>query len=46
VLRGYARRNHLPLTQVGQSVVNRELRPAAVLAEFRSVRRQGSTDPD
>jgi len=36
MLRGYARRNHLPLTQVGQSVVDRELRPAAVLAEVRS----------
>ena len=36
MLRGYARRNHLPLTQVGQSIVDRQLRPAAVLAEFRA----------
>ena len=41
MLRGYARRNDLPLTQVGQSVVDRTLRPAAVLAEFRSARGQG-----
>lgn len=44
LLRGYARRNHLPLTQVGQSVVDRELSPAAVLAEVRSARRQGDSD--
>ena len=34
LLRGYARRHDLPLTQVGQSVVDRDLRPAAVLAEI------------
>ncbi len=34
MLRGYARRNHLPLTQVGQSIVYRQLRSAAILAEF------------
>jgi len=44
MLRGYARRNNLPLTQVGQSVIDRELRPAAMLAEVRSVRRQGGGD--
>ena len=34
LLREYARRHDLPLTQVGQSVVDRDLRPAAVLAEI------------